>query len=169
VGVIVAGAVIVLTGWYPIDPILSLIIALLIARGAWSILRSALDVLMESTPKGLNVAQMVHDIVGTPGVRDVHDLHVWSIAGGMSALSTHIQVDDRPLSECDAVVAGVTEMLRQRYHIAHSTIQLECAGCPTTHLYCDMNGNGAIHHGHVHGRETGAYASGAQPTERPDR
>jgi cobalt-zinc-cadmium efflux system protein len=153
VGVILAGAVILITGWYPIDPILSLAIALLIARGAWSILRSTVDILMESTPKGLNVAQMVRDMVRSPGVQDVHDLHVWSIAGGMTALSAHVQVEDRPLSQCDSVLAGMVQMLQQRYHIYHSTIQLECAGCATTHLYCDMNGNGTVHHEHVHGHE----------------
>jgi cobalt-zinc-cadmium efflux system protein len=150
VGVIIAALVIVLTRWYPIDPILSLGIAALIARGAWSILRDTVDILMESTPKGLNVAQMVRDMVRSPGVQDVHDLHVWSIAGGMSALSAHVQVDDRPLSECDAVLAGMTQMLEEQYHIGHSTIQLECAGCATTYLYCDMSENGKPEHRHIH-------------------
>jgi cobalt-zinc-cadmium efflux system protein len=153
VGVIVAGVVILATGWYPIDPILSLAIAVLIARGAWLILRDTVDILMEATPKGLNVPQMVRDVVRSPGVQDVHDLHVWSIAGGMTALSAHVQVEDRPLSQCDAVLAGMAQMLRQRYHIGHSTIQLECAGCATTHLYCHMNDNGKADHQHMHAHE----------------
>jgi cobalt-zinc-cadmium efflux system protein len=153
VAVIAAAVVIVITGWYPIDPILSLAIAVLIARGAWLILRDTLDILMEATPKGLHVEQMVRDMVRIPGVQDVHDLHVWSIAGGMSALSAHVQVEDRPLSECDSVLAGMTRMLRQRYAIGHSTIQLECAGCATTHLYCDMSENGPDGHHHRHAHE----------------
>lgn len=67
---------------------------------------------------------------------------MWSIVGGMTALSAHIQVDDRQLSQCDSVLAGMTQMLRLQYHLDHSTIQLECPGCETTHLYCDMGDNG---------------------------
>jgi cobalt-zinc-cadmium efflux system protein len=138
VGVVAAGIVIVLTHWYPIDPILSLLIAALIARGAWSILRDTVDILMESTPRGLDMAGMVRDMVRVPGVRDVHDLHVWSIAGGMSALSAHLQVDDRPLSQCGAVVSGVSGLLQRRYGISHATLQLECGGCETKHIFCEM-------------------------------
>jgi cobalt-zinc-cadmium efflux system protein len=147
--VIVAGVVIVFTSWYPIDPILSLAIAVLIARGAWLILRDTIEILMESTPKGLNLAQMVRDIIREPEVQDVHDLHVWTIAGGMSALSAHVQMEDRPLSDCDPFLGRLNRVLSQRYNIAHATIQLECAGCATTHLYCAMETNdGRQAHGH---------------------
>jgi cobalt-zinc-cadmium efflux system protein len=151
-GVIVAGLVIVLTRWYPIDPILSLAIAALIARGAWSILRDTIDILMESSPKGLDVTQMVRDMVRMPGVQDVHDLHVWSIAGGMSALSAHVQVKDRPLSQCDPLLANMTRMLERRYAIGHTTLQLECGGCETTHIFCDMTeeSSNGVPHAHEH-------------------
>jgi cobalt-zinc-cadmium efflux system protein len=116
---------------------------------------------MESTPRELNVAQMVRDMVRLPGVQDVHDLHVWSIAGGMSALSAHVQVEDRPLSQCDSVLVDMTHMLQQRYHIGHATIQLECAGCATTHLYCDMSGSRKNEYRHSHGHE--ALQDGLDP------
>lgn len=141
VGVVVAGLVIALTRWYPIDPILSLAIAALIARGAWTILRDTVDILMESAPKGLDMTEMVGEMIRVPGVRDVHDLHVWSIAGGMSALSAHVQVEDRPLSQCDATLAVMTRMLERRFGIGHATIQLECTGCESTHIFCGMNGD----------------------------
>lgn len=150
VAVIVGGAVIVLTGWYAADSIVSLAIAVLIAWGAWSILRETLDILMESTPRGLNVAQMVRDIVREPEVQDVHDLHVWSITGGMHALSAHVQVGDRPLSECDPLLTRLTGLLEQKYHIDHATIQLECAGCESNHLYCNQGANGGHSHEHQH-------------------
>lgn len=153
IGVIVGGLIILLTGWYPADPLISLFIAALIAWGAWSILRATIDILMEATPRGLNVAQMVRDMVREPGVEDVHDLHVWSIAGGMSALSAHVQIGDRPLSECDSLLGRLGTMLKQRYNIDHATIQVECAGCETRHLYCDLTSNGSGGHHHVHGRE----------------
>lgn len=153
IAVIIGGFIILLTGWYPADPVISLVIALLIAWGAWSILRETVDILMESTPRDLNVAQMVRDIVREPGVNDVHDLHVWAIAGGMNALSAHVQVGDRPLSECDPLLTRLNRLLESKYRIDHSTIQLECEGCASTHLYCNQGSNGENRHEHEHSRE----------------
>ena len=96
-------------------------------------------------------------LVCSPGVHNVHDLHVWSIAGGMSALSAHVQIQERPLSQCDSVLAGMVQMLQQRCDTGHSTIQLECTGCATTHLYCDMNGDGKAEHQHTHAHEADVY------------
>lgn len=158
VGVIVGALIILLTGWNPADPLISLLIAALIAWGAWNILRETIGILMESTPKGLNVAQMVRDMIKEPEVSDVHDLHVWSIAGGMNALSAHVQVRDRPLSECDDVVARLGTMLRVRYRISHTTLQLECAGCASNHLYCQPDANGRSEHDHEHEQAHGHEA-----------
>lgn len=153
VGVIVGGVIILLTNWYPVDPLISLFIAALIAKGAWDILRETVDILMESTPKGLDVAQLVRDVVTEPGIRDVHDLHVWSIAGGMRCLSAHVQVDgDDPISAGDLLIGKLNYMLHERYRIGHTTIQLECAGCDPNHLYCEMS-KGEPSSGHVHGHE----------------
>ena len=150
VGVIIGGVIILTTRWYPADPLISLGIAVLIARGAWRILRETVDILMEATPKDVNVAQLVRDVVRQPGITDVHDLHIWSIAGGMKALSAHVQVDDRPLSACDNVLVGLNQLLQTKYKIGHSTIQLECAGCDPNHLYCTMNPEGGDAHDHAH-------------------
>ena len=149
-GVIVGGVVIVLTRWYPADPLISLFIAVLIARGAWRILRETVDILMEATPKDINVAQLVRDVIQQPGISDVHDLHIWSIAGGMKALSAHVQVDDRPLSACDDLLTDLNRMLQTTYKIGHSTIQVECAGCNPNHLYCSMDPEGGSDHDHAH-------------------
>lgn len=154
VGVIVAGVVILLTGWYPIDALLSLAIALLIARGAWRVLRETVDVLMEATPRTLNITALRADLCRQPEVADVHDLHVWSITGGVYALSAHIHVKDQPrLSECDALVERLTRLLREDHQIAHATLQLECAGCVSPEDSCTLNGDGAAHgepHTHTH-------------------
>jgi cobalt-zinc-cadmium efflux system protein len=152
VGVIIGGAIILATGWYPADPLISLFIAVLIARGAWGVLRETVDILMEATPRELNVAQMVRDMVRQPGVLDVHDLHVWSIAGGMRALSAHVQVSDRPLSACGDVLLGLNQLLQERYRIGHSTLQLECRGCDPNHLYCTLDPDGGTGHAHAHTR-----------------
>lgn len=159
VGVIIGGIIILLTRWYPADPLISLFIAALIAWGAWRILRETLDILMESTPKNLNVTQMVRDMVTEPSVQDVHDLHVWSIAGGMRCLSAHIQVaGDEPISQGDLLIGQLNHMLEEKYQIGHTTIQLECAGCDPNHLYCEMlQGRGTSpvheHRGRAHGHE----------------
>jgi cobalt-zinc-cadmium efflux system protein len=148
--VIAGGLVILLTGWYPADVLISLCIAVLIARGAWGILRDTVDILMEATPRDLDVAQLVRDIVRQPGVADVHDLHVWSIAGGMRALSAHVRIADRPLSACDGLLVDLNRLLQDRYKIGHSTLQLECAGCDPNHLYCTLNPDGGMEHAHAH-------------------
>ena len=151
IAVIVSGVIILLTGWYPADPILSLFIAVLIARGAWKVLRETIDILMEATPKGVNVAQLVRDVGRVSGVVDVHDLHIWSIAGGMSALSAHVQVQDRPLSACDSLRGQLRKLLQERYHIAHTTIQFECANCVSDDLYCELSlDEEAEHEPHSH-------------------
>lgn len=158
VGVVVAGVVIVLTRWYPIDPLLSLAIALLIARGAWRVLGETLDILMEAVPRDLDMSALVGDLAGQPEVAGVHDLHVWAISGGVYALSAHVHVKDQPtLGACDALVERLDRMLRERHHIAHATLQLECACCATNDLFCTMDGDGhatAQPHRHDHGAIT---------------
>lgn len=137
--VVAAGGVILLTGWSLADPLVSLAIALLIAKGAWDILRETIDVLMEAAPKDLNVAQMVRDMMRVPAVQDVHDLHIWSVAGGMPMLTAHVQVvEDCTLSRCEEIRVELNQLLSRAYGIAHSTIQFECAGCDPNHLYCDL-------------------------------
>ncbi len=150
VGVIVAAVVIVFTGWYAADTLISLGIALLVAKGAWDILRETVDILMEAAPRGVDLTRLVRDMVGVPGVQDVHDLHVWSIAGGMPVLSAHVLVaDDRALSACDPLLRDLNHLLDHDYGIAHTTIQIESICCPADDLYCNMAA-GAVPHVHDH-------------------
>jgi cobalt-zinc-cadmium efflux system protein len=150
VAVIVGAGVIALTRWYPADPLISLIIAALIAKGAWDLVRETVDILMEGAPRNLNLAQMVRDMMRIPAVQDVHDLHVWSIAGGMPVLTAHVRVaEDCALSACEEILVELNRMLRREYRIAHTTIQFECAGCDPNHLYCDLKAGGAGAHDHV--------------------
>ena len=151
IGVVVAGIVILVTRWYAADAVISIAIAALIAKGAWDVLRETVDILMESTPASVNIAQLVRDIVRLPGVSDVHDLHVWSIAGGMNSLSAHLQVEgDRVLSECDKLLEQLNAILAKRYRITHTTIQFECANCGPRHadLYCSISSD--VRHEHRH-------------------
>ena len=145
-GVIVAGIVILLTGWTPVDPLLSIGIAGLIAMGAWRILRETFDILLEATPKGLDVANMVRDMRDVPGIQNVHDLHVWSITSGMRALSCHALIDDLPPSQSSAILQSLEGMLREKYQIGHTAVQFECDPhevqcCCVNGLYCQMERN----------------------------
>lgn len=143
VGVIVAGAIILLTGWSLADPLLSVGIAALIAVGAWRVLRETTDILLESVPGEINLSGLVRDMMRVRGVQDVHDLHVWCIASGMYALSCHAQIDDLPLSESSPILTSLETMLRDKYHIGHTAIQFECHShqgrcCEADGLYCQM-------------------------------
>ncbi len=147
-GVIVGGVIILLTGWIYADPLISLAIAALVAKSAWQLLRRAVDILMESAPRDLNSSQLVRDIRAIPCVVDVHDLHVWSIAGGRHVLSAHVQVgDDCPLTRCDTLLGDIHCLLCEHYHISHTTIQIEHAGCGDQSLYCNQPDSA---HPHTH-------------------
>ena len=135
-GVILAAALIALSGWMPIDPLLSLAIAGLIAFGAWRLLSEALSVLMEAAPREIDMPEMVRQMLRVPGVRDVHDLHVWSVGSGLTMLSCHVRIDEQPLVEGLEVIRRLSQVLQERFGIAHCTIQPETTGCVTTDLYC---------------------------------
>lgn len=145
VGVIIAGAIILLTKWTPLDPILSIGISFLIIISSWPILREAADILLESTPKGVDLPQLVADMKRVDGVKEVHDLHVWSITSGMTALSCHVLIDDLPPSGSSPILQTLKNMLHEQYRIDHTTIQFECstqgACCDENNLYCCMGAN----------------------------
>lgn len=155
--VIVAGIVILLTRWNPIDPLLSIGIAVLIAFGAWRVLRETTDILLEAVPKEINLSSLVRDMMRVPGVRDVHDLHVWCITSGMSALSCHAQIDDLPPSQSGPILSELEGMLREKYRIGHTAIQFESHAhqgscCAEDGLYCQMKmcGDHDEHDHHEH-------------------
>ena len=138
-GALVAGVLIMLTGWMILDPLVSVFIGLLIVWNAWLIIRESVEILLEGTPRDIDVEVMVKDIQQVPGVRGVHDLHVWSITQSMRALSAHVLVDDEPLSVGAEIQREINAVLQQRYNIAHATLQLECVGCEPDTLYCELN------------------------------
>jgi cobalt-zinc-cadmium efflux system protein len=112
------------------------------------ILWSAAGILLESSPRDLDMSAMVSDNMQVPGVPGVHDLHVWSITRGLRSMSAHLRTADVPISQGAAIQAQVNRMLALRYRISHATLQLECVGCEPDLLYCDING---IDQAHVHG------------------
>lgn len=124
VGVLVGGGVIGLTGFTRIDPALSIFIAVLILASSLSLLRDVVDVLLESTPPGIHTETVRQAVAGIAGVGSVHDLHIWSIASGMPALSAHIVVQNAA-GDRDGVRKAVQCELKRRFGITHATLQLE--------------------------------------------
>lgn len=123
IGAIVAALVMLATGWYLADPILSAGIGLLILWSSWRLLRESVEVLLESTPKGLEPAQVREAMAAVDGVAGAHDLHVWTVTSGLVALSCHVEVSGaRPWDE---VLDELTALLRTRFGIAHVTLQPE--------------------------------------------
>lgn len=125
VGVVVAAGVILLTGWTLIDPILSIVIACVIVYSAFSLVRQAVDVLLEAVPAHLDLAEVLHAMEEQPGVSRVHDLHVWTISSGMHALSAHVIVEDCDLSRSDEILRTLRNVLAERFELDHVTLQIE--------------------------------------------
>jgi cobalt-zinc-cadmium efflux system protein len=126
VAALAAGAVIYFTGWKPIDPILSLVIALLILASTISLLREALHVLMEGVPRSVKLEEVGRLIARIDGVRSVHDLHIWNISLGRMALSAHVDIAE--LSSWPSVLEQARQLLQHRYGIGHVTLQPEVVG-----------------------------------------
>ena len=137
-GAIAAGIGIALTGQQWLDPLASILIGALILWNAWGILRETVEILLEGTPRDIDMDKMVRELMQIPGVRGVHDLHVWSITQGMRALSAHVVTDDIHISEGALIQAQITSVLHDRYGIAHATLQLEFPGHDPDTLYCNL-------------------------------
>ncbi|GMR23926.1 MAG: cation diffusion facilitator family transporter [Acidobacteriota bacterium] len=123
IGVLISGLVIHFTGWMPADAIVSLFIATLILVSGWRLVRETISVLLESSPRYLDTDVLRRDLIEIGGVRDVHDLHVWTVTSGFVSLSAHAEVTSSDIA--DEVLRNATVLLRERYGIRHVTIQLE--------------------------------------------
>lgn len=138
-GAIGAGVVIRYTNLYWLDPAVSMLIALLILWNAKGLLAEVMDILLESTPRDVDMGSMVRDLMQVEGVHGVHHLHVWSISRQLRMLSAHIVTDDIRLSEGEDLQKRVSGLLGKRYRIAHATLQLESECCQPDLLYCDIS------------------------------
>jgi cobalt-zinc-cadmium efflux system protein len=141
VGAVIAGVIIYFTGANWLDPFVSVLIGFLILYNAWGILRDAVDILLESTPRDVNIKNMVDDIIQVEGVLGIHDIHVWSLTQSLRTMSAHILTDDLHISAGANIQRQISEIVRHRYNIAHATLQLECVDCFADGLYCDFNGH----------------------------
>lgn len=124
-GVIVGGIIILFAHWYVIDPILSILVAILIAFGAWRIVKQTVGILMEGTPKGIEIDNILKTIRSVSGIQDVHDVHVWSITSGRNALSCHAILDGgMTIRESQNILRKLEYELAHK-NIGHITVQTE--------------------------------------------
>jgi cobalt-zinc-cadmium efflux system protein len=128
---IVAALVILATGWTPIDPLLSVLVALLILRSAWFLVRESGHILLEAAPKELDVEAMRDDLAAAiPGVLDVHHVHAWSLTQDRPMVTLHARIaDTADTAEAARISAAIKAHLRTRYGITHATVEIECEHC----------------------------------------
>lgn len=139
-GATVAGVIILFTGWNWLDPLVSVLIGALILWSAWGILRETTDILLESTPRDVNLDEMMADLLQVEGVQEVHELHVWSLDQSMRSLSAHVVTGDQTLSAGAGIQARINQLLAERYGIQHATLQLETPACLFCQPNCGMRG-----------------------------
>ena len=124
-GVLAAAVVILTTGWLQADPIVSILIGVLVLASAWTILRDSTEILLEATPRGMDATEIGGRLAGAPGVVEVHDLHVWTITSGFTALSAHVLV--RPGEDCHGRRRELERLLHDEFGIEHTTLQVDHA------------------------------------------
>jgi cobalt-zinc-cadmium efflux system protein len=152
--VIAGGAGILLTGHNWIDPVLSLLIAALILWSSVGIVRETLNILLEGAPRGVSLPRIRSGMEAIEGVVNVHDLHIWSLGSQSRALACHVTIADIPPSASACILAKLNQLLREQFHISHTTIQFEHIGCEALEGCVtppeEISGGHAHHHGHAH-------------------
>ncbi len=142
-GVVVAGVVVATTQAPIADPIVALLIAGLILYSSYGVLSESATVLLEGTPAGTDMPALIAAMKNVQGVLDVHDLHVWMVGPGVVACSCHIVVAEQSIREGQQVLRAVVHDIEHRFHITHTTVQVEVEGCDATDMYCMGQRSGA--------------------------
>ncbi len=132
IGVVIGGGIILFTGWYLIDPILSILISLVIIYGAWALVKESVSILLESVPSHISIETVAEEIETIQGVREAYHIHVWTITSGVYAMSAHVLIDDQLVSGSRDILDRIRSVIGKKFGISHSTIQLECEKCDLT-------------------------------------
>lgn len=127
VAVLVAGGIMLFTKWYWVDPVISGLIGLMILPRTWSLIKECIHILMQGSPKHINIEALRADLLAVPGVLEMHDLHLWTVTQGKDVLSCHIVISESAISE--EVRQKVVSVLDEKFAIHHSTIQVEQNNC----------------------------------------
>ncbi len=153
-GVAIAALVMWRTHWWAADPLISMVVSAIILFGAFSLVREAVDILLEAAPRHLDSPKIIDAMQQVPDVVAVHDLHVWTIATGMYALSAHLVVAQATCAQSDDILRAVKEVLAEQFHIDHTTLQIE------SDAYSHMGSEHEHDHDEEHDPE---HAPGHQP------
>jgi cobalt-zinc-cadmium efflux system protein len=132
VGVIVGGIVIWFTGWYLVDSLIGVLIGGIVLRGAVDLVMESGEILLESTPRDVDLAQLRQEVQKIPGVEDLHDIHIWTIGSGMRALSAHVLTDNISTRESQEIACRVRAVMGEQFNITHTTLEMECETCGDT-------------------------------------
>jgi cobalt-zinc-cadmium efflux system protein len=137
VAVVIGGIVILLTGWYMLDTILACMIGLMIFYSSYLVIKEAVLIFMESVPAGIDFDEVLSSISDIARVKEVHDLHIWSLSSNEISLSCHVCLSRDDYLEGSGVIMQINEMLRSKFNIGHGTFQLEIEGqvCPDIHSH----------------------------------
>jgi cobalt-zinc-cadmium efflux system protein len=136
VGVIVVGVILLFVNLPWLDPLVSVLIGLLILFSSGRLLKEAIHILAEGMPAGMTATAIAASMLKVPGVSQVHDLHVWTVAPGYIALSAHVTVCDQVLSQTTEIMNALKETLHKGFDIQHTTIQFECENCGQGMVAC---------------------------------
>jgi cobalt-zinc-cadmium efflux system protein len=151
VAVVIGGMVIMLTGWYVLDVILSTLIGIMILYSSYLVIKEAVIIFLEAVPEGIKFDEVLQAISAMARVKDVHDLHIWSLSSNEIALSCHVSVEKEDYSHGPALIVQINAMLNEKFKIGHGTIQLEIDDCHRTDVLC---GPGDQHHQKFHGQNS---------------
>ena len=150
-GVVLAGIIVVASGWHLADSIVSFLIATLILWSSWGILKESVNILLEATPDGMDMSAVEKCIGTVPGVLGMHDLHVWTVGPGAIACSCHILVAEQSIREGQQILKAVVQELEHHHDINHATVQVEVEGHESNEMYCCIEpAANAGHTGHHH-------------------
>jgi cobalt-zinc-cadmium efflux system protein len=127
--VIAGGIAMIVTDYYLIDPVLSIIISIMIFYSSIRLLKESVDILMERTPKHIDIEKLQKEILSAKGIESIHDLHVWSICSNVHALNAHLIVNSMSVKDTEKLTAQINKQLAEKYNIIHTTLQYECQDC----------------------------------------
>lgn len=152
-GVILGGVIMLFTGWFILDALVSLGIVLILAFGALRLLREAGHILLEGVPRHLDLNRVLAAMQGVTGVAAIHHLHLWSICSHITALSAHVEVEPDHRHRQAAIIGALEALLEHDFHIVHTTLQADCANCAPTPVIRQLRHRsrpGDGHEGHTH-------------------
>lgn len=124
-GILLGAVVIAATGWYVVDPLISFAIGAAVLWSSWGIIKETTNILLEGTPAGIQVEEVARAMLKVPGVAEVHDIHIWSLAGHLHALSCHVRIAEMSTRESERVLEQLNALLARDFNISHTTIQFE--------------------------------------------